>query len=84
VHGAPLPHYITQLRSIIALLTLTPSVPLSLKGEGEDNKKEGLPPLKTSLEQDNNQESKYTSFGNPGKLVPTQIEKGLDKYCKVC
>jgi hypothetical protein len=26
-------------------ITLTPLIPLSLKGEGEDNKKEGLPPL---------------------------------------
>jgi len=39
-------HYSTQLVLVIALLyTLTPSVPLSLEGEGEDNKKEGLPPL---------------------------------------
>ena len=30
--------------------TLTPFIPLSLKGEGEDNKKEGLPPLLNSYE----------------------------------
>jgi hypothetical protein len=29
--------------------TLTPFIPLSLKGEGEDNKKEGLPPLLDAL-----------------------------------
>jgi hypothetical protein len=49
VHDAPLPHYNTELGSIIALFTLTPFIPLSLEGEGEDNKKEGPPPLLDAL-----------------------------------
>jgi hypothetical protein len=49
MHNAPLSNYNTELFSIIALLTLTPLIPLSLKGEGEDNNKEGLPPLLNTL-----------------------------------
>jgi len=48
-HNAPLSNYITQVGSIIALITLTPLIPLSLEGEGEDNKKEGLKPLLETL-----------------------------------
>jgi hypothetical protein len=35
--------------SILVIINLTPSVPLSLKGEGEENKKERALPLLDSL-----------------------------------
>jgi hypothetical protein len=44
MHDAPLSNYITQIGSIIALITLTPCIPLSLEEEGEDNKKRGFRP----------------------------------------
>ena len=46
--------------------TLTPSVPLSLKGEGEDNKKEGRKPLLDTPYFGGN-------FGNLGKFVPKSL-----------
>jgi hypothetical protein len=72
MHDAPLSNYITQLVLVIAL---TPLIPLSLKGEGEDNKKEGLPPLLNTL---------WLLFGGELKrgeaslikLIPPPLSKG--------